>query len=239
MAFRIAEHMDVRLPIMTCLDGFITTHSLERFQMLEDEVVRKFVGEYKWKRALLDIKNPITMGPFDWTDYYFEHKYQEAQAMLKVPGIAREVAEEFHALSGREYDLVEPYKLDDADYAIVAMGSTAGTLKEIVDGLRAEGNKVGSLKIRLFRPFPQEDVSKALEGLKGVAVLDRALSIGSTGPMFPEVRSALYDADDRPRLTNYVYGLGGRDVRPDELRSVYKALMRNEGETMNYLGVRA
>ena len=239
MAFRIAEHMDVRLPMMTCLDGFITTHSLERFQMLEDDVVKKFVGEFRTKHALLDIKNPVTMGPFDWTDYYFEHKYQQAQAMLKVPGIARAVAEEFHAVSGREYDLVEPYKLDDADYAVVAMGSTAGTLKEIVDGLRAEGKKVGSLKVRLFRPFPHDDITKALEGLKGVAVMDRALSIGSTGPMFPEVRSALYESDARPRLTNYVYGLGGRDVRPDELRSVYKALMSNEGETFNFLGVRA
>ncbi|MDD1770643.1 MAG: pyruvate ferredoxin oxidoreductase [Methanomassiliicoccales archaeon] len=239
MAFRIAEHMDIRLPIMTCLDGFITTHSLERFQPLEDDAVKKFVGEYKWKRALLDLKNPTTMGPFDWTDYYFEHKYQQAQAMTKVPGIARAVAEEFHAASGREYELVEPYKLDDADYAVVAMGSTAGTLKDIVNGLRAEGKKVGSLKVRLFRPFPHEEVEKALGGMKGVAVLDRALSIGSTGPMFPEVRSALYDNDERPRLTNYVYGLGGRDVRPDELRSVYKALMSDEGETMNFLGVRA
>jgi pyruvate ferredoxin oxidoreductase alpha subunit len=239
MAFRIAEHMDIRLPMMTCLDGFITTHSLERFQPLEDEVVKKFVGEFKWKRSLLDIEHPTTMGPFDWTDYYFEHKYQQEMAMRKVPSIATAVAEEFHAISGREYELIEPYKLEDADYAVVAMGSTSGTLKQIVDDLRAEGKRVGSLKIRLFRPFPQEEVTKSLSALRGVAVLDRALSIGSTGPLFPEIRSALYDSSERPRLVNYVYGLGGRDVRPDELRSVYEALIANKGETMNFLGVRA
>jgi pyruvate ferredoxin oxidoreductase alpha subunit len=239
MAFRIAEHMDIRLPIMTCLDGFIVTHSLERLETLPDDVVKKFVGEFKWKRSLLDIKNPTTMGPFDWTDYYFEHKYQQAEAMKRVPAVVKSVSEEFARLSGRKYDLIEPYKLDDADYALVAMGSTAGTLKEVVDGLRAEGKKVGSLKLRLFRPFPAEELAKTLEGLKGVAVLDRALSIGAAGPIFPELRSALFEAPKRPRITNYIYGLGGRDIKPEELRTVYDQLMHNQGETVNYLGVRA
>ncbi|MCX6652717.1 MAG: pyruvate ferredoxin oxidoreductase [Methanomassiliicoccales archaeon] len=239
MAFRIAEHMDIRLPIMTCLDGFIVTHSLERLEALPDDVVKKFVGEFKWKRSLLDIKNPTTMGPFDWTDYYFEHKYQQAEAMKRVPAVVKSVSEEFAQLSGRKYDLIEPYKLDDADYALVAMGSTAGTLKEVVDGLRAEGKKVGSLKLRLFRPFPAEELAKTLEGLKGVAVLDRALSIGAAGPIFPELRSALFEAPKRPRITNYIYGLGGRDIKPEELRTVYNQLMHNQGETVNYLGVRA
>lgn len=239
MAFRIAEHMDIRLPIMTCLDGFIVTHSLERLETLPDDVVKKFVGEFKWKRSLLDIKNPTTMGPFDWTDYYFEHKYQQAEAMKRVPAVVKSVSEEFARLSGRKYDLIEPYKLDDADYALVAMGSTAGTLKEVVDGLRAEGKKVGSLKLRLFRPFPAEELAKTLEGLKGVAVLDRALSIGAAGPIFPELRSALFETSKRPRITNYIYGLGGRDIKPEELRTVYNQLMHNQGETVNYLGVRA
>ena len=239
MAFRIAEHMDIRLPIMTCLDGFIVTHSLERLETLPDDVVKKFVGEFKWKRSLLDIKNPTTMGPFDWTDYYFEHKYQQAEAMKRVPAVVKSVSEEFARLSGRKYDLIEPYKLDDADYALVAMGSTAGTLKEVVDGLRAEGKKVGSLKLRLFRPFPAEELAKTLEGLKGVAVLDRALSMGAAGPIFPELRSALFETSKRPRITNYIYGLGGRDIKPEELRTVYDQLMHNQGETVNYLGVRA
>ena len=239
MAFRIAEHMDIRLPIMTCLDGFIVTHSMERLETLPDDVVKKFVGEFKWKRSLLDIKNPTTMGPFDWTDYYFEHKYQQAEAMKRVPAVVKSVSEEFAQLSGRKYDLIEPYKLDDADYALVAMGSTAGTLKEVVDGLRAEGKKVGSLKLRLFRPFPAEELARTLEGMKGVAVLDRALSMGAAGPIFPELRSALFETSKRPRITNYIYGLGGRDIKPEELRTVYHQLMHNQGETVNYLGVRA
>ena len=239
MAFRIAEHMDIRLPTMTCLDGFIVTHSLERFEPLPDEAVKKFVGEFKWKRSLLDVKNPTTFGPFDWTDYYFEHKYQQVDAMRHVIPVINQVQDDFAKVSGRRYNIIEPYRLDDADYAVVAMGSTAGTLKDIVDELRAEGKKVGSIKLRLFRPFPAQELAKTLEGLKGVAILDRAVSIGASGPLFPEVRSALYEAKDKPKLKNYIYGLGGRDIKPEELKHVYKQLIYNEGETVNFLGVRA
>lgn len=238
MAFRIAEHMDIRLPTMTCLDGFIVTHSLERFEPLPDETVKKFVGEFKWKRSLLDVKNPTTFGPFDWTDYYFEHKYQQVDAMRHVIPVINQVQDDFAKVSGRRYNIIEPYRLDDADYAVVAMGSTAGTLKDIVDELRAEGKKVGSIKLRLFRPFPSQELAKTLEGLKGVAILDRAVSIGASGPLFPEVRSALYEAKDKPKLKNYIYGLGGRDIKPEELKHVYKQLIYNEGELVNFLGVR-
>src|SRR5512137_447439 len=178
MAFRIAEHMDIRLPTMTCLDGFILTHSLERFEPLPDEVVKKYVGPFKYKRSLLDLKNPTTFGPFDWTDYYFEHKYQQVDAMRHVIPVIDQVQEDFAKVSGRRYNIIEPYRMEDADYAVVAMGSTAGTLKDIVDELRADGKKVGSIKLRLFRPFPAQELAKTLEGLKGVAILDRAVSIG-------------------------------------------------------------
>jgi pyruvate ferredoxin oxidoreductase alpha subunit len=239
MAFRVAEHMDIRLPTMTCLDGFIVTHSLERFEPLPDEVVKKFIGPFKFKRSLLDVKNPTTFGPFDWTDYYFEHKYQQADAMRHVIPVINQVQDDFAKVSGRRYNIIEPYRMDDADYAVMAMGSTAGTLKDIVDELRAEGKKVGSIKLRLFRPFPAQELAKTLDGLKGVAILDRALSIGASGPLFPEVRSALYDAKDKPKLKNYIYGLGGRDIKPEELKHVYKQLIYNEGELVNFLGVRA
>jgi pyruvate ferredoxin oxidoreductase alpha subunit len=239
MAFRIAEHMDIRLPTMTCLDGFIVTHSLERFEPLPDEVVKRFVGEFKYKRSLLDVKNPTTFGPFDWTDYYFEHKYQQVDAMRHVIPVIDQVQDDFAKVSGRRYNIIEPYRLEDADYAVMAMGSTAGTLKDIVDELRSEGKKVGSIKLRLFRPFPAHEIAKTLEGLKGVAILDRAVSIGAAGPLFPEVRSALYETKDRPKLKNYIYGLGGRDIKPEELKHVYKQLIYNEGEIVNYLGVRA
>ncbi len=239
MAFRIAEHMDIRLPMMTCLDGFITTHSLERFEPLPDDVVKRFVGEFKWKRSLLDIKNPTTFGPFDWTDYYFEHKYQQVDAMRRVIPVVNQVQDEFAKVSGRRYSIMERYHMDDADYAVMAMGSTSGTLKDIVDELRAEGKKVGCIKLRLFRPFPTQEIVKSLEGLKGVAIMDRAVSIGAAGPPFPEVRSACYEGRDRPKLKNYIYGLGGRDIKPEELKHVYKQLIYSEGETVNYLGVRA
>ncbi|HXZ23447.1 MAG TPA: pyruvate ferredoxin oxidoreductase, partial [Methanomassiliicoccales archaeon] len=144
----------------------------------------------------------------------------------------------FAQLTGRKYEFMEPYRLEDADYAVIAMGSTAGTLKDVVDELRAEGKKVGSVKLRLFRPFPAAEIGKTLQGLKGVAVMDRAMSTGASGPLFPEVRSAMFDLKDRPRITNYIYGLGGRDIKPEELRSVYEQLMQKKGDTINYLGVR-
>ena len=189
-------------------------------------------------RPLLDLKNPTTYGPFSQTDYYFEHKYQIMEAMKRAKPVVKQVQKDYAKLSGREHSIVEGYKTEDADYVIMAMGSTAGTLRHVVDEMRADGEKVGSVKLRLFRPFPFEEIREMLEGKKGVAVMDRAISTGSSGPMFPEVRTALYDARDRPDITNYVYGLGGRDVKIDELKGVYRQLMTKDHEMVNYLGVR-
>jgi pyruvate ferredoxin oxidoreductase alpha subunit len=238
MAFRIAEHMDVRLPAMTCLDGFITSHSLENMSLLQDDVVKRFVGEFKPVRPLLDVHNPTSYGPFDAPEFYFEHKYQQVKAMEEVIPVMREVQKEFAQISGRSYDLIEPYRVDDADYVVLAAGSTAGTLREVVDELRADGKKVGSVKLRLFRPFPAKEIAKVLEGRKGAAVMDRAISIGAGGPIFPEVRSALYDVARRPNIVDYVYGLGGRDVGVDDVKVVFNQLMKGESKTVNYLGVR-
>ncbi|MDD1768151.1 MAG: pyruvate ferredoxin oxidoreductase [Methanomassiliicoccales archaeon] len=238
MAFRIAEHMDVRLPMMTCLDGFITSHSLENMSLLPDDVVKKFVGEFKAIRPLLDIHNPTSYGPFDAPEFYFEHKFGQIKAMDKVIPVMREVQADFAKISGRSYDIVEPYYVDDADYVVVAAGSTAGTLRAVVDELRADGKKVGSVKMRLFRPFPAGEIAKVLEGKKAVAVMDRAISIGAAGPSFPEVRSALFDVSQRPKVVNYVYGLGGRDVGVDDVKVVFSQLMKGESKVVNYLGVR-
>jgi pyruvate ferredoxin oxidoreductase alpha subunit len=238
MAFRIAEHMKVRLPTMTCIDGFIITHALERFEPLEDEAVKKFIGKYEAVRPLLDLKNPTTYGPIAMPDYYFEIKYQLATAMEEAVAVTRKVMEEFGELSGRKYDLVEGYQLDDAEYVIVAMGSTAGTLRFVVDKLRAEGKKVGSLKIRLFRPFPAEDVAKMLKGKKAVAVMDRAMSPGTGGALYSDILQSVHDLKDAPKVTNYVYGLGGRDVMPGQLTEVFEDLMKGRGKRINYMGVR-
>jgi pyruvate ferredoxin oxidoreductase alpha subunit len=238
MAFRIAEHPDIQLPVMTGLDGFIITHAIENLQALPDDVVKKFVGEFKPKYPLLDVKNPVTMGPFDNFDWYFEHKYQQVEAMNRVPKVVNKVFDDFEKISGRRYNVVEPYMTDDADYVVMAIGSTAGTLKAAVDELRGEGMKAGSVKLRMFRPFPEKEIIEALDGKNAVAVMDRAISFGSSGPVFPEVRSAMLDAKDAPRVVNYIYGLGGRDVPPADIKNVFRQLATGESEKINFMGVR-
>jgi pyruvate ferredoxin oxidoreductase alpha subunit len=238
MAFRIAEHPDVQLPIMTGLDGFIITHAIENLQALPDDVVKEFVGEFKPKYPLLDLKNPVTMGPFDNFDWYFEHKYQQVEAMNRVPKVVNEVFDDFEKISGRRYNVVEPYMTDDADYVVMAIGSTAGTLKAAVDELRAEGLKAGSVKLRMYRPFPEKEIMEVLDGKKAVAVMDRAISFGSSGPVFPEVRSAMLDSEHAPKVVNYIYGLGGRDVPPADIKNVFRQLAAGESDKINFMGVR-
>ncbi|MCX6650442.1 MAG: pyruvate ferredoxin oxidoreductase [Methanomassiliicoccales archaeon] len=238
MSFRIAEHMNVRLPIMSCIDGFIITHALERLIPLDDEVVKKFVGPFKATRPLLDIKNPTTYGPIAMPDYFFEIKYQQAVAMEAAMDVTREVMADFAKVSGRKYDLVEGYRTDDAEYVIVAMGSTAGTLRYVVDQLREKGMKVGAVKVRLFRPFPAEDMAKLLKGKKAVAVMDRAMSPGTGGVLYLDVLESISRMKDSPRVSNYIYGLGGRDVMPGQLIGVFDEIIAGKGERVNYMGVR-
>lgn len=238
IAFRIAEHMKVRLPTMSCIDGFIITHALERFEPLETEQVKSFIGPYQAVRPLLDIKNPTTYGPIAMPDYYFEIKYQLIDAMAAAMDVARDVMVEYAKLSGRKYDLVEGYRTDDAEYVVVAMGSTSGTLRYVVDQLRQQGHKVGSIKIRLFRPFPFDDIAALLKGKKAVVVMDRAMSPGTGGALYSDVLQSVSFMKNAPRVTNTIYGLGGRDVMPEQLEGVFKEMMAGEGERINYMGVR-
>lgn len=239
LAVRLAERDDVRLPVMVCQDGFITSHGVEPVEVLDDDVVKKFIGEFKPWYPLLDTDNPKTYGALDLFDYYFEHKRQQFEAMRYVPKAYEEVAAELSKITGRKYPKVEGFYLDDADYVIVVMSSTAGTTKHVVKELRAQGKKVGLLKIRLYRPFPKEEIARLLEGKKAVAVLDRAYSVGAEAPLFCEIKSALYEAKAKPVLASYVYGLGGRDTPPSLIRSVYEDLMSgNISKEEKYLGVR-
>ncbi len=227
MAVRVAEHMDVRLPAMVMQDGFIISHSIERMEFLEDDEVRKFVGEYQPKNALLDFDHPVSLGALDLQDYYLEHRYQMADAMQKAIPVIREVSAEFGKLSGRNYGMFEDYRLDDAEIGLVVLNSTAGTLKDMVDGYRKRGVKVGLLKPRVFRPFPAADYVEALQGLKAVTVLDRVDSVGAAGgPLFMELRSALYDAPRRPLMINKIYGLGGRDLEEADCRGLVDELLQ-------------
>lgn len=243
-AYRIAEHKDVRLPIMICQDGFITSHGVENIELLEDDVVKNFVGEYNPDAYLLNDNGCLAVGPYDNPTHYMEHKRQQTEAMKNAKKVILDVAKEFKGISGREYGLFEEYKLDDAEIAVVIIGSAAGTAKDAVDKLRAEGKKAGLLKIRVFRPFPAEEIAEALKNVKAVAIMDRTDSFSAQGgPLGAEVTGALYRAGANVKTVNYVYGLGGRDVKVENILEVYSALEEIEktgctGESFRYLSVR-
>ena len=244
MAHRIAEHKDVLLPVMICQDGFITSHSIENIQLENDEDVKKFVGQYKPEHYLLNRDEPIAVGPLDLQAYLFEHKAQQAEAMKKAKEVIKEVSEEFAEWTGRKYEFFEKYKLDDAEIAIVCMNSTAGTTKAVVDRLREQGIKAGLLKIRMYRPFPAEEIAEVLSHLKAVAVLDKADSLNAAGgALFEDVTSAMYVNKKQVPMVNYVYGIGGRDTTEKQLESVYTDLSEiaktgEIGEPYRYLGLR-
>jgi len=255
-AFRIAENPEVLLPAIVGLDGFTLSHTLENVGVLPDDAVKKFVGtrqfpliaNHKGKKVpfRLDPENPTTMGPIALPNYYFEFKRQQEEAMKNALSVIRQVHDEYAQLSGRRYGdgLLEPYHMDDAEFATVCLGSTAGTVKAVVDELRAEGVKAGLLRMRTFRPLPVEGIVEALKNVKAVAVMDRSMSFGSHGgPVFHEVRHALYDLGKRPYVVNYVYGLGGRDTSPTQIRGIYEDLQKiiktkSVEKLVNYVGLR-
>ncbi|MCI8272799.1 MAG: pyruvate ferredoxin oxidoreductase [Clostridia bacterium] len=244
MAHKIAENKDVLLPVMICQDGFITSHSIENIELESDEEVRKFVGQYKPEHYLLNREEPIAVGPLDLQAYLFEHKAQQAEAMKRAKNVIKSVAEDFEKWTGRKYEFFEKYKLEDAEIAIVCMNSTAGTTKAVVDQLREQGVKAGLLKLRMFRPFPSEEIVEALSGLKAVAILDKADSLNAAGgALFEDVTSAMYVSKKYVPMVNYVYGIGGRDTTEKQLESVYSDLTKivesgEIGEIYRYLGLR-
>jgi pyruvate ferredoxin oxidoreductase alpha subunit len=229
---------------MVCQDGFITSHSIENIELLEDDKVKSFVGTYKPEHYLLNAKEPIAIGPLDLQAHLFEHKYQQATAMKNAKKVIADVAKEFEELTGRKYSFFEEYKLDDAEIAIVCMNSTAGTTKYVVDELRKKGIKAGLLKVRMFRPFPAEEIAKALSHLKAIAVLDKADSLnGAGGALFEDVTSGMFVNKVQVPTVNYVYGIGGRDTTAKDIESVFTDLteIANNGGTNDfyrYLGVR-
>ena len=255
-AFRIGEHLDVQLPVMVGLDGFTLSHTLENVQVLGDDAVKRFVGTRQLPTVLthdgrtvpykLDPANPMTMGPVAMPNYYFEFKRQQEEAMRNALRIITQVHEEYGKLSGRYYGngLIEEYQIDDAEIAIVCIGSTAGTVKTVVDELRLNGVKAGLLRIRTFRPFPAEDIAKALAKVKAIAVMDRSMSFGGNGgAVYQETRHALYDFSTHPSIVNYIYGLGGRDTSPRQIRKVFEDLQKivqtkRVEEKIRYIGIR-
>ncbi len=224
-AMRIAEDSRVRIPAMVCLDGFITSHAIENIELIGDEDVQRFVGEFKAINPLLDVERPVTYGALALQDTYMEFKYQQSQAISRAKEVVIEVGKEFGRTFGREYGLFETYKLEDADTAIVILNSAAGTTKVAIDELRAKGVKAGLLRPRLFRPFPAVELSNALKHVKAIACLDRVDSMsGFGGPLFNDIRSAMYELDARPRIISRIYGLGGRDYKVKDAIAVFDEL---------------
>jgi len=247
-AVRIAEHANLLLPVIVTLDGFIISHAMEQFEILDDDTVQKFVGEYKPEYSLLDAKHPITYGPLQLFDYYMEQKKQQHEVIKSASSVVLQIASEFEKISKRKYELFEEYRMDDADIGIVVLGSASGTAKTVADKLREQGLRAGVLKIRLFRPFPAAELANSLSHLKALAVLDRSDTFGGLGgPVFEEVCASLYnyqfpDGHKIPAV-NYIYGLGGRDVTLDHIEKVYRDLegISRTGKINNliqYLGVR-
>lgn len=244
-AYRIAEHKDVHLPIMICQDGFITSHAVENIELLEDDVVKEFVGEYEPEDYLLNPEQPMSVGPYAVTHYVMEAKKNQLIALENAKQVILDVADEYAKISGRQYGLFEEYRTEDADYIMLMIGSAAGTTKNAVDELREQGMKVGLLKLRVFRPFPAKEIAEALKNCKAVAILDRCESYnGNGGVLGSEVTAALYQNKIvEPEAINYIYGLGGRDFTVEDAEGVFKELQDivengKPVEQFKYIGLR-
>lgn len=243
-AYRIAEHKDVMLPIMICQDGFITSHAVENITLEDTETVKKFVGRYEPEHYLLNPDEPLAIGPYAVSNYCMEAKKAQAEAMIRAKKVILDVAKEYEALTGRKYGLFEEYKLKDAEYAIVAIGSSCGTIRDTVDRLRKAGKKAGLLKVRVFRPFPGKEMAKALKKCKAVAVFDRCESYSANGgPLAAELEAALYRNKNTCEVINYVYGLSGRDLTVEQVETVYSELEAAaehgvRDEKYRYIGLR-
>lgn len=243
-AFPIAEDPRVHLPVMICQDGFITSHAVENIELLEDAPVRTFVGEYQPEEYLLNPGRPVAVGPYSISAYAMEAKKNQEDAMERAKGVILEVAERFQTLSGRKYGLFEAYRTKDADYIMLIMGSAAGTAKQATDELREKGKKVGVLKLRVFRPFPEKEIAEALRHCKAVAIMDRCESYnGCSGPLGSEVTAGLYRSRVQPEAVNYIYGLAGRDFTVEHAKEIFeelRAICDGEKEVVQhkYIGLR-
>ncbi len=239
LALRIAEHKDIQLPVMVCEDGFITSHCVQNVRVYDDALIKKFIGEKKPLFNLLDHSNPITIGAIELQDYFFETKRQQEDAMSRVPRVYLDAGKELSKITGNDYGFFEKYRMDDVDAVIVTMSSAAGTARAAVDKMRKNGKKVGLLRLRLFRPFPYDEVAKALGRAKNVAVLDRSMSYGAHAPLYGEVRNAIYNLRRKPGLQSYVFGLGGRDLLESHVEHALNELLAGRvSDEQKYLGLR-
>ncbi|MGM0519107.1 MAG: 2-oxoacid:ferredoxin oxidoreductase subunit alpha [Campylobacterota bacterium] len=245
MSFKISEHKDVRLPVISNQDGFITSHTAQNVRPLSDESASKFVGEYTQVNALLNFDRPVTHGVQTEQDWHFEHKAKQHAALMASKNVVKDVFDEFKELTGREYKLVETYGTEDANVAIVCLGSTYETAMLAIDEIRKEeGIKVGVVAPRLFRPFPLEEVAQELQNVKAVACMDRSAPGGTVGALYNEVAGALINTPAKPLMSNLIYGLGGRDMTISALKDIFRTLDKEakdgklSGKIQKLIGVR-
>jgi len=243
MAFKLAEDLDVLLPVTVNLDGFILSHSVERLSVLDDETVENFLPPRK-AIYTLDFEKPMAYGPLALTDYYMEFKKQQDDAMKNASKVYEKVSEEYAKISGRKLGKLNTYGLEDAEVVVTVLGSTIGTMRSIARKLRAQGLKVGVLGIRVYRPFPINEILKIVKNVKVLVVMDRAVSYGApAGPLYMELAAGFYGSGINPLMVDVVYGLGGRDLTPKDAERIfqlgYKILEKGKVEEKTiWVGVR-
>ena len=245
----IAENSNVLLPIAICQDGFITSHSIENIEILEDDEITKFVGKYNNKVNLLDKKNPVTVGPLDLPTHLFEHKRLQVEALANAKKVFKEISEKYEKISGRKINMIDTYMVEDADTVIIAIGSTAETIEEVVDRRRKNGEKVGVIAIRMFRPFPEEEIISSLKNVKNIAVMDKVMDYSlNGGPLYKEIISAIYDMKEENKdrekdkniiVSNYIYGIGGKDIGVDDIEGIFDDILDDSNdEKIRYVGLK-
>ncbi len=231
IAYRVAEDRDVLLPCMVCIDGYFLTHTVEPLEVPSPEEVDQYLPPYK-PYAILDTENPMSIGTFTDPDYYMEARYAIEGAMEKSKEVMVQANQEFAKIFGRKYDLVEKYKCDDAEIIIVAMGSVCGTIKDVIDSLRDEGEKIGLLKIRVFRPFPREEIKQVLENGSKVAVIDKNISFGMGGVLYNNIK-----AKTNAEAYGFIAGLGGRDITTEYVREIVEKT-KNPTREIEWIGLK-
>jgi pyruvate ferredoxin oxidoreductase alpha subunit len=224
IGMKLAEK--VKLPVMVIMDGFNTSHTVERITIYDDKAAKKFIGSYKPEKSLLNFDDPVSFGILALQNSYFEFKISQQEAFAEALTEYKKVTSEFKEIFGPVYDYFEKYKMEGAEYAVVCAGSVSGTVKDVVDKLREQGKKVGLLKIKLFRPFPYENIANTLKNLKGIAVFDRSMSFGAYPPIYSDIASSLFSANSGVPIQSYVYGLGGRDVFGKDIEKVFEDLIK-------------
>jgi len=228
IAFKVSEDHDIRLPAIVNQDGFMTSHTAEGVKTLTDDAAFGFVGAYQPMNDMLDLDNPVTHGVQTEEDWHFEHKArQHNDLMTKVMPKIQTTFDDFEKLSGRKYNIVETYDMDDADVAVVCMGTSVETAREVATEMRTKGIKAGVVGLRVVRPFPFFEIAEALKGVKAIAALDRSSPNGAAGMLFNELAGCLYNTDTKALLSGYVYGLGGRDLTKAHLVDLYTELQSN------------